>query len=132
MHVAGPASYPITAILRPTSNEPFFKMPGNDSGQSHLQRTVSGPALTVVSFNVEGLSAAKQQLIADLSSKHQWCNLRAGDPPLAKRHPAQRTMNGFSHRETPRAIWQCHICDVRHHRQRNIANLSEVGLQTTR
>ena len=46
-------------------------MPRNDSGQSHTQRTFSGPALTVMPFNVEGLSAAKQQLVADLSSRHQ-------------------------------------------------------------
>ena len=64
-------SNPITLVLPPPVHEPFFKMPRNDSGQSHPQRTFSGPALTVMSFDVEGLSAAKQQLVADLSSKHQ-------------------------------------------------------------
>ena len=67
----GPASNPITVVLHPPSHEPFLKMPRNGSGQSHTQRTISGPAITVMSFNVEGLSAAKQQLVADLSSRHQ-------------------------------------------------------------
>ena len=114
-----------------------------DTSQSHTEGPFSGPALTIMSFNVEGLSAAKQQLVADLSSKHR-C---AGDPPWTKRHPAQRTRNGLSHREAPCAVWQCHMCDIRHHRQRNNANrgqqhrdpesrsawnLSDIGLQTAR
>ena len=42
-----------------------------DISQSHTEGSFSGPAPTIMSFNVEGLSAAKQQLVADLSSKHR-------------------------------------------------------------
>ena len=42
-----------------------------DTSQSHNEGSFSGPALTIMSFNVEGLSAAKQQLVADLSSKNR-------------------------------------------------------------
>ena len=38
---------------------------------SHTEGSFSGPALTIMSFNDEGLSAAKQQLVADLSSTHR-------------------------------------------------------------
>ena len=41
------------------------------TSQSHTGGTFSGPALTIMSFNVEGLSAAKQQLIADLRYRLQ-------------------------------------------------------------
>ena len=37
-----------------------------ETSQSHTEGPFSGPAQTIMSFNVEGLSAAKQQLIADL------------------------------------------------------------------
>ena len=63
------ASYPITAIIPPPSHE--SKCPEMTVAHGHTQRTFSGPPVTVISFNVEGLSAAKQQLVADLSSKHQ-------------------------------------------------------------
>ena len=42
-----------------------------DTSQSHTEGSFSGPALTIMSFNVEGLSAAKQQLVDDLSNKHR-------------------------------------------------------------
>ena len=37
-----------------------------------------------------------------------------------RRHPAQHTRNGFSHREATLTIWQCHISYVGHHREYNI------------
>ena len=42
-----------------------------DTSQSHTKGPFSGPALTIMSFNVEGLSAAKEQLIADLRQRLQ-------------------------------------------------------------
>ena len=42
-----------------------------DTSQSHTEGSFSGPALTIMSSNIEWLSAANQQLVADLSSKHQ-------------------------------------------------------------
>ena len=42
-----------------------------DTSQSHTEGPVSGPDLTIMSFNVEGLSAAKQQLITDLRQRLQ-------------------------------------------------------------
>ena len=41
------------------------------TSQSHTEGSFSGTPLTIMSFNVERLSAAKQQLVADLSSKHR-------------------------------------------------------------
>ena len=100
-----------------------------------------------MSFNVEGLSAAKEQLIADLRQRLQCavvCVQETHRGPDAL--PAQHTRNGFDHRETTLIIWQCHICYVGHHREYNITNrhqqhrypesrpkwnLSDVSLQTT-
>ena len=42
-----------------------------DTSQSHTKGTFSGPALTIMSYNVEGLSAAKEQLIADIRHRLQ-------------------------------------------------------------
>ena len=42
-----------------------------DTSQSHTKGPFSGPALTIMPFNVEGLSAAKEQLIADLRQRLQ-------------------------------------------------------------
>ena len=42
-----------------------------DTSQRHTKGPFSGPALTIMSFNVEGLSAAKEQLIADLRHRLQ-------------------------------------------------------------
>ena len=42
-----------------------------DTSQSHIKGPFSGPALTIMPFNVEGLSAAKEQLIADLRQRLQ-------------------------------------------------------------
>ena len=42
-----------------------------DTSQSHTKGPVSGPALTIMSLNVEWLSAAKEQLIADLKHRLQ-------------------------------------------------------------
>ena len=42
-----------------------------DTSQSHTKGPFSGPALTIMSFNFEGLSVAKEQLIADLRQRHQ-------------------------------------------------------------
>ena len=72
VHVAGPARFPISAILLPPSHKSKKMLPRKrDTSQSHTGGSLSGPALTIMSFNVEGLSAAKQQLVADLSSKHR-------------------------------------------------------------
>ena len=148
MHVAGPASYPITAILPPPSHDSFFKTPGNDSGQSHTQKTFSGPALTVMPFNVEGLSAAKQQLVADLSSKHQcaviWMQETHRGPNDIR--PNVRTWNGLSperpHSQYGSAIFvtsgaivnATSITEVNniYPESRSAWNLSDVGLQTAR
>ena len=47
-------------------------MHGNwDTSQNHTEGSFSGPALTIMSFNVQWLSAAKQQLIADLRHRLQ-------------------------------------------------------------
>ena len=42
-----------------------------DTSQSHTKGPFSGPALTIMSFKVEGLSAAKEQLIVDLRQRLQ-------------------------------------------------------------
>ena len=42
-----------------------------DTCQSHTKGSFSGPALTIMSFNVEWLSAAKEQLVADLRQRLQ-------------------------------------------------------------
>ena len=42
-----------------------------DTSQSHTKGPFSGPAVTIMSCNVEGLSAAKEQLIADLRHRLQ-------------------------------------------------------------
>ena len=55
------------AILLPPSHKSKKMLPRKrDTSHSHTKGPFSGPALTIMSFNVEGLSAAKEQLIADL------------------------------------------------------------------
>ena len=68
----GPCQIPLSAILLPPSHKSKKMLPRKrDISQSHTEGSFSGPALTIMSSNVEGLSAAKQQLVADLSSKHR-------------------------------------------------------------
>ena len=56
-----------SAILLPHSHKSKKMLPRmQDTCQSNTKGPFSGPALTIMSFNVEGLSAAKEQLIADL------------------------------------------------------------------
>ena len=60
-----------SAILLPPSYKSKKMLPRKrDASQSHTKGPFSGPALTIMSFNVEGLSAAKEQLIADLRQRH--------------------------------------------------------------
>ena len=70
-----------------TSN--IFIMPRLDQSGSFL-----GPALTVLSANIEGFSTAKQQILVDLFLLQQklntsplWCPLPAGDPPREQQQP---------------------------------------------
>ena len=61
--------YKSAIILLPPSHKSKKMLPRKrDTSQSHTKGPFSGPALTIVSFNVEGLSAAKEQLIADLTT----------------------------------------------------------------
>ena len=56
-----------SAILLPPSHKSKEMLPRKrDTSQSQTNGPFSGPALTIMSFKVEGLSAAKEQLIADL------------------------------------------------------------------
>ena len=56
-----------SAILLPSSHKSKKMLPRKrDTCQSHAKGPFSGLALTIMSFDVEGLSAAKEQLIADL------------------------------------------------------------------
>ena len=60
-----------SAILLPPSHKSKKMLPRKrDASQSHTKGPFSGPALTIMSFNVEGLSAANEQLIADLRQRH--------------------------------------------------------------
>ena len=103
-------------------------MPGNGSRQSHTQNTFN-----TKSFNVERLSTAKQQLVADLGSKHQ-CAVICMQETHRGQNDIRPNVPG-----TPRAVLQCHICDVanrgQQHRDpesRSAWNLSDIGPQTTR
>ena len=61
-----------SAILLPHSHKSKKMLPRKrDTTQSHTKGPFSGPALTIMSINVEGLSAAKEQLIAHLSQRPQ-------------------------------------------------------------
>ena len=61
-----------SAILLPPSHKSKTMLPRKrDTSQSHTKGPFSGPALTIMSVNVEGLSAAKEQLIADLRQRLQ-------------------------------------------------------------
>ena len=61
-----------SAILLPPSHKSKKMLPRKrDTSQSHAKGPFSGPALTIMSFNVEGISAAKEQLIADLRQRLQ-------------------------------------------------------------
>ena len=58
------------------TNSRTAKMPGDHvNSQIHKLGPCSGLGLTTMSFNVKGLSTAKQQLIADLISNHQCDNV---------------------------------------------------------
>ncbi len=72
MHVASPARFQYMQFYYPlhTHRRRCFQE-GETLVQSHTEWSLSGPALTIMSFNVEGLSAAKQQLVDDLSNKHR-------------------------------------------------------------
>ena len=77
----GPAVEACTSRALPDSKSAILLLPSNkskkmlprkrDTSPSHTKGPFSGPALTIMSFNVEWLSAAKEQLIADLRHRLQ-------------------------------------------------------------
>ena len=70
VHVASPARFQICNSPTPSHKSKKMLPRKRDASQSHTKGPFSGPALTIMSFNVEGLSAAKVQLIADLGKRH--------------------------------------------------------------
>ena len=129
-----------SAILLPPSHKSKKMLPRKrDTSHSHTKGPFSGPALTIMSFNVDGLSSAKEQLIANDSSVLSYASRRRTEGQTSS---AQHTKNGFGRREATVTI-----CYVGHHREYNITNrhqqhrdpesrpkwnLSDVSLQTTR
>ena len=99
---------------------------------------------------MQGLSAAKEQLIADLRQRLQCAvvcvqETHRGPDAIWPSIPGMDLF--FGHREATLTIWQCHMCYVGHHCEYNTTNrhqqhrdpesrpkwnLSDVSLQTTR
>ena len=81
-----------------------------------------------MSFNVEGLSAAKQQLFADLSSKHQCAHVCMQETHRGPNYIRPNVPGMDLAIERPNAqfagspIIVRDVRDHRHRRQRNIAN----------
>ena len=141
VHVAGPASYHGQLQFYHHLHTNRLKM-NHANRQSHHQSTFSGPAPAIISFNVEGLTAVKQQPVADLSNTHQCVVVCMQE---THRGPDDiRSNNPGMDLAIERPQWQCHICHVRQcnianrgqqHRDsesRSLRHISDVCLQTTR
>ena len=72
VHVASPARFQyLQFYYRLHTNRRICFQEKRDTRQSHAEGPLSEPALTIMSFNVEGLSAAKEQPVADLRHRLQ-------------------------------------------------------------